>query len=47
MTRSDDAASRTPLLDAAAAHHREAIEKGRGDEDTAWVFAVIDTREHG
>lgn len=38
-------ASPTPLLDAAALHYRDAIDQGRGEEDTACVFAVLDGRE--
>lgn len=33
--------SPTPVLDAAAAHYRNALASGRGDQDTACVYAVL------
>lgn len=43
----DGAMSPTPLLDAAAVHYRDAIYQGRGDEDTACVYAVLEARDMG
>lgn len=37
--------SATPVLDAAAAHYHDALASGRGDQDTACVYAVL--RENG